>query len=302
MADRDGTVVGLIGTGNMGSALGESLLAANFNLTTWNRTLSKTGCLKANGARVSNSVTEAAENSDVLIVCVLDHQATKNAVMSSAVGTALSGKALIQLSTTTEGEVRELEEWTAENSIRLVKGAILVTPDDIRTGDGAILYGGSLDLYNELKPILQSMGGKPTHVSDKPANVIAPANASYSFLSSALIGFLYGAAICRKRDVPVETFTKDIIEPFISSGSLMAYLDISAKAAAKRSYDGELLASLNVWNDGLQQIMADIESMGIETAILKPLKELMDKTSDQGYADSDIAAVIETLLEQETVK
>ena len=49
-------------------------------------------------------------------------------------------------------------------------------------------------------------------------------------------------------------------------------------AAAKRNYGGELQASLNVWNDGLEQIMTDIESIGIDTAILKPLKELMDKT------------------------
>ena len=78
----------------------------------------------------------------------------------------------------------------------------------------------------------------------------------------------------------------------------MAYLNISAHAAAKRKYEGDLQATLNVWNDGLQQIMTDIESIGIETTILKPLKELMDKTSALGYSDSDIATVVETLLEQ----
>jgi phosphoglycerate dehydrogenase-like enzyme len=41
MADRDETSVGLIGTGNMGSAFGESLLAANFHITVWNRTICK---------------------------------------------------------------------------------------------------------------------------------------------------------------------------------------------------------------------------------------------------------------------
>ena len=302
MPNSAGTTVGLIGTGNMGSALGESLLAANFSLTAWNRTRSKADSLKANGAKFANSVQEAARNSDVLVVCLIDHGATQDAVMSSAVGSELSGKVLIQLSTTTEAEVHDLEKWTNANGIRLMKGAILVTPDDIRNANGAVLYAGNQDLYNELEPILKSMGGKPTQVSDQPANVIAPANASYSFLYAALISFLYGAAICRKRNVSVETFTKDIIEPIISSGSLMAYLNISADAAAKRSYDGDLQASLNVWNDGLEQIMTDIESIGIETAILKPLKELMNKATEQGYAENDIAAVIETLLGHETPK
>ncbi|MCP4764799.1 MAG: NAD(P)-dependent oxidoreductase [Gammaproteobacteria bacterium] len=194
MADSDGAVVGLIGTGNMGNALGESLLAVNFNLTVWNRTPSKTDSLRSIGARVSKSVTEAAKTSDVLVVCLLDHGATQNVVMSSAVGAELSGKILVQLSTTTEDEVHELEKWTYANNIRLMKGAILVTPDDIRNGDGAVLYGGSQNLFDESKPILASMGGKPTQVSDQPANVVAPANASNSFLYAALIGFLYGAA------------------------------------------------------------------------------------------------------------
>jgi 3-hydroxyisobutyrate dehydrogenase-like beta-hydroxyacid dehydrogenase len=245
---------------------------------------------------------EAATHSDVLIVCLLDHGATQDAVMSSAVGNALSGKVLVQLSTTTEDEVRDLEKWTNVNGIRLMKGAILVTPADIKKGNGAVLYGGDQDLYNELLPILNAMGGNPTHVSNQPPNVVAPANASYSFLYAALISFLYGAAICRKRNVSVETFTKDIIEPFISSGSLMAYLSTSADAAAKRNYGGDLQATLNVWNEGLEQIMTDIESFGIDTSILKPLKELMDKTSAQGHANSDIAAIIETLLEGESIR
>lgn len=300
MADQDETVVGLIGTGNMGNALGESLLTANFNLTVWNRTLSKTDSLNSLGAKVSSSIVDAVKDSDVLVVCLIDHGATQDAVMSVEVGVEAAGKTLVQLSTTTEDEVRELEQWTKANDIRLVKGAILVTPDDIRNGDGAVLYGGNQVLYNELLPILRAMGGKPTHVSDQPPNVIAPANASYSFLYAALLSFLFGAAICRKRNVSVETFTKEIIEPFINSGSLMNYLKISADAAAKRNYDGDLQATLNVWNDGLLQIMTDIESIGIETTILKPLKELMDKTSARGYADSDIAAVVETLLEQKS--
>jgi len=42
--------------------------------------------------------------------------------------------------------------------------------------------------------------------------------------------------------------------------------------------------------------MEDIKALGIDTAILEPLKALLDQTSKDGYGDQDIAAVIETLL------
>ena len=76
----------------------------------------------------------------------------------------------------------------------------------------------------------------------------------------------------------------------------MRYLENAGQAAAKRSYDGELQATLDVWDDALLQTITDIEAIDIDTAILKPLKLLLETSSANGHGASDIAAVIETLL------
>ena len=143
------------------------------------------------------------------------------------------------------------------------------------------------------------MGENPTHVCSVPADVVASISASYSFLYSALVSFLYGAAICHKGGVSVDAFTNDIIRPFISSGSLMTYLDNAGQAAANRRYDGDLQATLDVWNDAVRQTITDVEAINIDTALLEPLKSLLDRSSANGYGDSDIAAVVETLLSEE---
>ncbi len=288
--------VGMIGLGYMGRALADALLAEAFQVTVWNRTPAKAELLKKAGAFVVPNVVEAARGTDVLVVCLLDHAATREAVMTEEVGTALSGKALVQLSTTKVDEVDELVRWAEINDIALLKGAILVYPDAVRAGHGEILYGGPKDLFDRLLPLLEAMGGRPSLVSDRPADMIALTNACYSFLYSSLLSFLHGAAICHRSGVSVESFTHNVIEPFIKGGSLMSFLDSVARAAAKRRYDEDLQATLDVWNDALRQTIADIEETGIDTATLQPFKALLDRTAAGGYGQKDIAAVFETLI------
>ncbi len=290
------TTVGMIGLGHMGRALADALLARAFQVTVWNRTRAKAEPLERAGACVAPSVVEAARGTDVLVVCLLDHAATREAVMTEEVGTALRGKTLVQLSTTKVNEVDELARWAGVNDIAFLKGAILVYPDAIRAGNGAILYGGPKDLFDRLRPLLDAMGERPSLVSDRPADTIAPTNACYSFLYSSLLSFLHGAAICHRSGVSVEAFTRNVIEPFVKGGALMRFLDSAARAAAKRRYDEDLQATLDVWNDALRQTITNIEETDIDTATLQPFKALLDRTAASGYGQNDIAAVFETLI------
>ena len=127
-------------------------------------------------------------------------------------------------------------------------------------------------------------------------SAFGPTSACYSFLYSALLSFLHGAAVCHRSGVPVETFTRNVIEPFVMGGSLMNFLNSAGRAADARRYDEDLQATLDVWNDALRQTIVDIEAGGIDTATLRPFKALLDRTAEAGYGEKDIAAVFETLI------
>ena len=296
MRTHENTKVGMIGLGNMGRALADALLSGGFQVTVWNRTAAKADPLVDAGASVAASPAEAAERSDVLVVCLLDHAATRDAVLTEEAGTALKGKALVQLSTTTVDEVEETARWAETNGVAFLKGAILVYPDAIRTGRGEILYGGPKDLFDSWRPLLDAMGGQPCLVSNRPADTVGPTSACYSFLYSALLSFLHGAAVCHRSGVPVEAFTRNVIEPFVMGGSLMNFLNSAGRAADARRYDEDLQATLDVWNDALRQTIADIEAIDIDTATLRPFKALLDRTAEAGHGQEDIAAVFETLI------
>ena len=133
-------------------------------------------------------------------------------------------------------------------------------------------------------------------ITERPADVIAPTDAYYAFLYSCVLGFLHGAAICHRGGVPVEVFTRSIVEPIFTGGSMMRLLDSVGRAAADRRYDDDLQATLDVWNDALRQTIENIEDAGIETATLQPFKALLDRTAESGHGQKDIAAVFETLI------
>src|SRR5262245_41540985 len=148
------TRAGVIGLGLMGSALADALLAKGFDLTVWNRTADKTARFKAAGATVAATVGQAAARADMLVVCLADHAATRQSVLASAVGKALKGKTLIDLSSISAGDVAAMAEWAAASGVRLLCGSIFVYPDDIRSGRGTIIYAGSRPAFDEHRAAL----------------------------------------------------------------------------------------------------------------------------------------------------
>ena len=69
MADPRDTRLGVIGLGEMGSTLARALLKAGYPTCVWNRTADKSRALADAGAVLAASPADAADRSDVLVVC-----------------------------------------------------------------------------------------------------------------------------------------------------------------------------------------------------------------------------------------
>ena len=79
----------------------------------------------------------------------------------------------------------------------------------------------------------------------------------------------------------------------------MNFIGGAAQAATKRRYDEDVQSTLGIWNEGLSQIITDVEAFDIDTDTLHPFKLLLDRTAAMGYANQDLAAVFETLVGRE---
>ena len=149
--------VAVIGTGRMGSALAAALMNKGFVTTVWNRTVAKTEPLSGLGVRIAN-IAEAVGDADVVIVNVNNYDSTMQLLRRPEMESALRGKILVQLSSGTPDEARGMQSWARPLAIEYLDGAIMSYPVGIGKPEGTVLYSGSEQLFEHVKPVLLAFG------------------------------------------------------------------------------------------------------------------------------------------------
>ena len=82
--------ISVIGLGSMGFALAETLLKADFNISVWNRTLSKAQKLENKGANICSTPNEAFKNSQYIVASLSNYEAWNNMIDSNQIDMYLS--------------------------------------------------------------------------------------------------------------------------------------------------------------------------------------------------------------------
>lgn len=156
MRSTNPTLVSFLGLGAMGTAQAAALVAAGHPTVVWNRTPGKADDLVREGATAAKTVGEAVTASELIIACLLDHSSVHEQL--DQVADQLAGKKLINLTTTTPKESRELAAWATEHKINYLDGAIMAVPSMIAKPGSALFYSGSAEVFNEHKDLLDVWG------------------------------------------------------------------------------------------------------------------------------------------------
>ena len=282
--------VSVIGTGNMGSALAEALLAAGLSVTVWNRTASKAERIVAKGAVLADSPAKAAVNSKNTIVCVTDQEAYLSIIHNEDVASALEGKCLIQLGVVTAAEALETAHWAQTHGIGYLEGSILGLPLNVLAGESTIVCSGSREQYDKQKPLLEVFGSSH-HLSSVIGSAYQFDKTLYPFGIGATLGFVQGAAMAKASGYSIETYTDILLEwmkPLAGKlenfGSLIRNEDFTAHQA-----------SLEVWEDVYQKSLEFCQTLEVDDSLLKAHIAMLKKGIAEGYGEEEILAVYKTL-------
>src|SRR5688500_9804724 len=110
----------VLGLGNLGRALAQTFLRAGPPVTVWNRSAAKASELVASGATAAPTAAEAVAAGELVVVAVLDHQAAQQVLR----GVDVRGRALVNLTSGSPDEARELARWAADNGAEYLHGAV----------------------------------------------------------------------------------------------------------------------------------------------------------------------------------
>lgn len=203
----------MLGLGAMGSALAERLLDAGHPVTVWNRTAGRDADLVDRGAQRGATIADAVSAQPLIVVCLLKHPSVHETL--DPVVDRLRGRTLINLTTTTPNEARELAAWAAEHRIDFLDGAILAVPAMIGSPAAQVFYSGSQTAFDEHRKVLDAWA---TSIFDGPdagrASLIDLAMLSGMYQMFA--GFIHGAAMVGSEGMTATDFAARTT-PFISA-------------------------------------------------------------------------------------
>lgn len=283
--------VTMIGLGSMGAAIARAFITKGYQVTVWNRDASKAAPLITQGAVMAANIVEAITASPLLVVCVSDYKVTKKIFDTPGAATALQGRTLVQLSTGTPKEARELHTWAQSQGAVALNGDILAWPRQIGGSEATITISGPAPAFQQHETTLQSLAGTFSYLGEEPGASAVFFSAVMAYLAGNWIGFCHGALICENEGVPVDTF-----------GTLIA--NISPILATESRHMGEVIqhnrfanpeSTVNTTTQDLHLLVQHSEEAGISAELPKFAAAIFQRTVDAGYGGEEHAAIIKVL-------
>ncbi|HUQ54308.1 NAD(P)-dependent oxidoreductase [Lentzea sp.] len=275
----------VLGLGNLGRAVAGTFLVNGYPTTVWNRSAARAAGLAEAGASVASGVGEALSGADLVVVVLLDHLAAQEVLR----GVDVRGRALVNLTSGTPEEAREMARWAAENGAEYLHGAVYAVPQTIGTAESSINYSGSSAVHERWRKSLASLG-KVTYLGEDAGLASGYDVAILAGMYGLLGGFLHGAALARAGGIEVGELTPRML-------SWLTDLQPALVTFAGEIDRGDFAAgesSLAMNQTGLAMLIRATEAQGVPFAALESFKELVDVQVGQGRGGESLARVVES--------
>ncbi|MFG3438979.1 NAD(P)-dependent oxidoreductase [Nonomuraea sp. NPDC047897] len=204
--------ISILGLGAMGRALAGALLEAGHEVTVWNRTPGRAGDLVARGAREASSVMEAIEAGDLTVVCLLDDASVRETL--APVVPKLAGGTLVNLTSGSVRQARELAGWFEGYGVRFLSGGIMAVPSTVGTEGAFILYSGPRDVFDQVAPALGPLG-RPQWVGEDPGFAALYDMAALSGMYGMSAGAAHAVALVHAEGGDMEAFRHEVLGPWM---------------------------------------------------------------------------------------
>ncbi|MEU5896506.1 MULTISPECIES: NAD(P)-binding domain-containing protein [unclassified Streptomyces] len=290
MNARNDVQVSVLGLGAMGSALAGALVRGGCATTVWNRSPGKADELVAQGARVVADAGDAVRAGEVVIVCLLDHASVRE-VLGPLAG-ELAGRSVVNVTTTSPEQSRELAAWAAGAGIAYLDGGIMAVPHMIGEPGASILYSGSGDVFDQYEPLLDLFGDSAYFGTDAGlASLYDLALLAGMYVMFA--GFLHGAAMVAPAGVKAGDFAARAA-PWLSA--MTGALEGFAKVIDGGDYTVAGQQSLHF--SDLGDLLAATSEQGISTEVVDMVQRLIRRQIDAGHGEEGFARIIESIRQQ----
>ncbi|MEU5552534.1 NAD(P)-binding domain-containing protein [Micromonospora sp. NPDC047793] len=280
----------MLGLGAMGTALARAWMAAGHPLTVWNRTPARAAAFDAEGVRVTDSAAKAVAANTLVVVCLLDDAAVEEVLA----GTDLTGKDLVNLTTSTPVQARARAEWTRERGARYLDGGIMAVPPMIGVPEagGYAFYSGSRQLFERHQETLSVPTGT-TYVGEDAGFAALHDVALLSAMYGMFAGAAHAFALIRREDIDPTS-----LAPLLADWLVAMAPAVHQTADQLRSgdYTTGVVSTLAMQVAGMPTFLRTAEQQGVSPELLSPYFALMRRRLAEGSGEEDLTGTIDLLL------
>ncbi len=208
--------LGFVGLGVMGGNMVNRLLDKGHTVTGYNRTRSKAQWLIERGMKWADSPRAVCEAADVTMSMVANSAALAEIAdgPNGMVAGLERGKFLVDISTVSPAMSRNLAVRVREKGADMIDAPVSGSVITLQQGKLSLMVGGRRETFERLKPLLEDIGPKVTHVGENGLALVMKIATNLS-LTVQMLAFSEGVLLAEKsgiaREIAVEVLTHSVI-------------------------------------------------------------------------------------------
>jgi 2-hydroxy-3-oxopropionate reductase len=245
--------IAFIGTGLMGFPMAKNLLDKSLDLNVFSRTIEKAKPLEKFGAKISNSLSEAVKDADIVITMLTDDAAVEKVLSDQGFQENLKkGSTVIDMSSIKPKIAIKYGNFLKEKGVNFLDAPVSGGTIGAEQATLAIMVGGDQKVFDQIKDILKVMGN-PTLVGPIGSGQVS------KLANQIIVGVTIGAVaeaitLCEKAGVDGNKFIQALAGGFA---------------------DGKILQ-----NHGKRMIDKDFSPKGKVSTHLKDMNNILECAGD----------------------
>ncbi|WP_120320875.1 NAD(P)-dependent oxidoreductase [Catellatospora citrea] len=282
--------IGYVGLGAMGGRMAGRLLDLGNRVYGTNRTRAKAEPLIERGLTWCATPREVAAAAQVVFSMVTDDAALES-ITSGPDGILAGlgpGKIYIDMSTVSPVAGSAISDQARGTGAHMLAAPVSGSVHAVEQGSLAIMVGGDTESFHAVEPLLRQLGPQVTHVGGN-AEALLLKLAINDSLAAQLLAFCEGVLLAERGGVDRKKAIEVMNGSAIGSPSLRARADFLLDPLAEPWFDVVLMQK------DIRLALATADSLGVALPAAQVTDAMLSKARELGYADRDIAIMIEVL-------
>ena len=281
----------------MGGRMAARLLEKGHRVTGYNRTRAKAEWLIERGMAWADSPREVAQGSDATFIMVSDSAALESVTLGAdgVVSGLSAGKLVIDMSTISPDVSRAVAARVRAAGADMVDAPVSGSPLTLEQGKLSMMVGGDPATFDRVKPFLEDIGPKVTHVGPNGLALSMKIAINLS-LAVQMLAFSEGVLLAEKSGIPRATAV-DVMTHSVIASPMIQY-----RGPFVLERPGEAWFNVRMMQKDLTLALDMGRQLSVPLPTTTVTSDFLMAARDAGLSDEDFAAVFQLLAQMSGVQ